>query len=86
MNKNINITRPILKIIAVTIVTIVLVLTPGTAYFYIVKENNISTSLVFSLVHTLLWFFKIVAGLFFLGLVVAFCTRLKPKRNREQEG
>lgn len=86
MNKNISITKPIFKIILVTIAFVTLTLAPGTTYFYFAKDYSIAESIFFSLIYSSIWVASIIAFIWCVMVIsIAINTKLKEKRNREQE-
>ena len=76
MNKKINITKPIIKIVLLTVALTILVLTPGFLYHYLVKGQSLGNALLFSMIYTVISLTTIV-------IIIPFATDILNKKMKK---
>lgn len=81
MKREISITKPLLKIVCLTVSFAILVLTPGTVYFYFVKDYTFAESIFFSLVYIIVTLASIVAIFYVITALEVICRKLKVSRD-----
>ena len=81
MKREISITKPLFKIVCLTVSFTILVLSPGTVYFYFAKENSLAESIFFSLVYIIVALASIVAIFYVITALEVICRKLKVNRD-----
>ena len=76
MKKKIYITKPIIKIVLLTVALTILVLTPGFLYHYLFKDQSLGNALLFSMMYTV-----ITLGTIFI--LIPFATNILNKKMKK---